>query len=435
MNAVDEFALPHVLTFSSIWNSGQRVYSWRWDEALKSNRENAVGMRRDAFLMGLLRERQLATAQLHWHLEPDDARDARQRQTADGLTHLIRGIPHLQRIFMGLLEAIWYGRSAVQVAYGWIERDGRRFLTVRDHVPVNGDKIQYRYRLGDETPAVEDGTPCILVNATRGADLARAETVSTDRGRALLLANPYWRERFLIHAHEIEDEDFFNGEMAGGIHGVGIRSRIYWLDWLRKEWLSNVCDYLERVGQGMLIFYYEAGNSQSEARAMEAAEKQGRNSVIVWPRPIGGEKPGAGVDKLDMPMSGSETLIKLQEHLESIIARFIVGQSLSSRAEATGLGSRVADLHADTKYKIVRFDAQNLGETLTSDLVRVLQKWNYPNENFPIRWLFDVEKPNAKDYLDAARTFLQMGGTLDAGEVRGLTGLSKPSAGAEILTR
>ena len=427
------FALPHVLTFSSIWSSANRVYSWRWDEALKTSRADALSMRRDAFLMSILQERRLATAQLNWHLEPEDSRDPRQKGAADLLTKIIRGFPHLQKLFYSLLDAIWYGRYAAQFAYQWQTKQGRRCLVPTAYSPTNGDKIQYRFRLTTDGPEIEDGTPCILVHSSYVNDLRNAETVLTDRGRALWLRTPYWRERFCIHTHEIDDADFFEGEMAGGVHGVGVRSRIYWMDWIRKEWLSNVSDYLEKVGQGVLIFYYEAGNPESETQAIKAANEQSRNSVIVWPRPVGQEKQGAGVEPITMPMSGSETLLKMQQHMEEIIERYIIGQTGSSRSEAEGLGTHDGAAMQDTKYRLIRFDAANLSDSLSTDWVRVLQKWNCPDVPEPIKFAFDVDKPNAKDQLEAAAKAWSMGATVKEDEVMEYAGLSKPEEGDRVL--
>lgn len=88
----------------------------------------------------------------------------------------------------------------------------------------------------------------------------------------------------------------------------------------------------------------------------------------------------------------------------------------------------------DTHSRMVRYDAMNLQETLTHDLVKVLQKYNFPG--LPqIKFVFDIDKPNAVETLQAAQAFYQMGGTLDEDELRAVLGLSRPQPGHAILAQ
>jgi len=437
-----ELALPHVLTYAQILQAFSQVYSYRWDEAIKHQRANALAMRRSAFLMALLQERKLAVASLNWHLEPEDEEDATQEEVCEELTRIIRHTPHFQKFLMSLLEAIWYGRYGVQIAWDYERIAGQERLYVCRWAPVNGDKVQYQYYLPNQNTPRDDGTPVILVHASQSVDLPQAETVITDRGRGLLLSSRYWRERFVIHKHEIDDADYFEGEMAGAVHGVGVRSRVYWFEWLKQEMLEWITTYMQRTGLGLTVFFFEAGNPRSQEQAEKAARQQGKDSVIVWPRPVGTEKQGAGVERIETTTTGSEFLFQmLTDYFERIEERYIVGQSLSAGTEGSGLGGTgVAKLHADTKYRITKFDAQNLGESLTGTeqepgLVWVLNRWNFPEADFQPRFCFDIDKPNAEEQLNAAKTIFDMGIPLDADEVRGIAGLSKPEEGVELVAR
>lgn len=421
----DGYALPHVVTFQGVIGS-IRTYLTSWDEALKHNRANAVAMRRDCYLMSLLRERQLPTARLNWHIEPDDPTDLFQRSVAERVGKIVRSIPHLQKLFMSLLEALWYGRYGSQFIWGQKDVDSVPATTVLAHEPVNGDKIQYQF----------DGTPCVLVHSRYAMDLEDAEIVRTDRGTALLLHNYYWRQRFAIHKHEITDADYLEPELAGGIHGTGIRSMVYWCWWLQKEFESWLTDFMERVGTGVQVFYYEAGNVESENQAYKAAEQQSRSSVIIWPRSPGNEKSGAGVEWIQPNLTGVETLrTMVQEYFDARIERFIVGQTLSGNAEGTGLGSGVADLHADTKYKVIAFDADNLAETLTTDLVQPIQRWNVPQARFGLRFVFSIEKTESEKKLEAAKTVYEMGVAIKEEEILEYAGLSKPSESDDVVQK
>lgn len=424
----DGFAVPHVLTFASIIGSGYAYYHQNWDEAQRHSREDALAMRRDCFLMGLMQERKLAVASLPWHLEVPNERDPIQSLIRDQMTEVIKRIRGLKRIIWSLLDALWFGRYAVQLLWRWEDYYGRRVLGVQKWLPHNGDKIGHLY----------DGTPYVLVNNARDDQFANAEFVTTTYFRGLVLKGT-WRERFLLHTHEVDDADFLDADQGERVHGVGVRDRVFFLDWIRKEWLGKICDFIDRVGLGVNIWYYTEGNADEQKLAEKAATEQSDRVNIVWPRSPTGKGSGAGFERQEVPVTGAEFLLRLQEHVEKQIERYIVGQTLSSKSEGSGLGgSGVADLHADTKQKIAAFDAGLLGETLTGSvdepgLVNTIQKWSFPEATFPVSLVFDVEKAESKPKLEAAKSVWEMGVSIKADEVRAAAGLSKPTDGDEVV--
>ena len=414
------YSSPHFLTFSQIVNSVSRTYRWTFDEALRHNRQNALAIRRDPVVMDALRSRQIPTAQLPWHIEVENDKDTRQAEAAQQLTKVIEGIPNFQRLKMHLLEALWWGRYGVQLLYEWDYSTGTKRLVVREHRPINGDKLSFKH----------SGRAGILVHASYPGTWEL-----TDQGRAHFFT-PEERESVILHKHEPEDADFFEPELAGGVHGVGIRSRIYWFWWLRSQVSAFLMDYLERVGAGgFTIYYYEAGSSSSLSEVKKAAEEQHRNNTILFPRYRDGSTGGPGVQRVEASNAGAQLLQALvQGYFDEVIRRYILGQNLTSETAGTGMGSGVADLHADTFSRLVKYDAINLAETLTTDLVVVLQKYMFPGLP-PMRLVMDVDKPNARDVLESAQAFYSMGGTIDEDELRSIIGLAKPQPGHSMLAK
>jgi hypothetical protein len=94
----DDFAVPHVWTFSALYRGAQKTYEHLFDEAMEEGRDQALAMKRDVHLAALLQERKLAVAGLKWHLEVDDDRDPKLLRLRDGLTPLLEATPHLQKI-------------------------------------------------------------------------------------------------------------------------------------------------------------------------------------------------------------------------------------------------------------------------------------------------------------------------------------------------
>lgn len=415
------WAIPHFGTFSAVQNAVQRAYRYTYDEALRHSKVNALAMRRDIVVFDALRAIQEPVAQLPWHIEVDDDSDSVQSEGVEKLTKIIESTPNLQRLLMTLMEAVWYGRHGAQVIYEWDWSGGEKTLRVRDHKPINGDKLVFRW----------SGEAAILVGTTWEGDY-----ILTDRGRAHLLT-PQEREQVIIHEHEPEDADWEEGELAGAIHGVGIRSRIYWFWWLKNQVLSWMLDFLERVGAGGLtIYYYEAGNKASLAEVKKAAEEQWRNNSILFPRFREGGQNGPGIERVEASQAGAQLLLELTtKYFDRVIRRYILGQEMSSEAvPGQGLSTGPADFQAETLGRRIKYHAVNLQETLTRDFLRVLSRYNTPKLRNP-RFVFDVDKPNVKEILESAKVLYEMGAQLDEDHLRGIVGTPKPEPGASVLAQ
>ena len=411
--------IPHVLTFGSILNQVSETYSYRWDEAIRHLPRNALAMRRDCFIRALLQERALSTANCSWQLQPENPGDHQQQFMAECLTMCLHRLPRWHRFIKYMLEALWYGRYGAQIRWVLQPVAGVARWLVDWHRPVNGDKIQYRW----------DGTPAVFINA-RATSLYPQDVIAyTDRVPALALTRPAWRQQFIIHSHEVDDADYFEGEMAGAVEGVGLRTMIYWAWWLRDELLSWAIDFMKKVGTlGLLIFPYEMSNKDSKAKAEANAQAASHNVALTMPVVL-----SANPTNNLMPMqiaantSGIEALRHMIEsYFEAHMERLIIGQTLSANSEGRGLGgSGVALLHADTKFQLVKFDAENLAATLTTDLVEPMRRLNFPHSTARIRFQFNVESPDNATKLEAVQRASSLGVRFDADEIRRLTGIRK----------
>jgi phage gp29-like protein len=375
-------------------------------------------MRRDPVLMGALRGVQIPVAQLSWHITPDDETDPAESEAAKLMTYIIERVPKLQTLKMQLLEAVWFGKYAVEVEYEWRNFRGEEKLFVRSHHPVNGDKLRYKW----------DGTPGILVYAgfpgTREA---------TDQGLCHFLT-PDERLGYLIHEFEPDDADWTEPEMAGSIHGVGVRGRLYWFWWLKQQVFAQLMNYLHRFANGLTIFYYQAGNPEAKREAEVAARQQFSNTSILYPR-WNSENPDLNsVQRLEVGTANSNLLWNLvSEYFDDIMVRYIQGQDLSSKAEATGLGSGVADLHGDTLDTRIKYLAIGLQETLQTDLVDVLYSYNAPGVH-PGRFEMEVDSPDSEKLMAYGQQLYEWGVPLDEDQAYKLSQWQKPKPGGGIIT-
>jgi len=435
------FPMQHAYTYQGIFGTYSRTYLAS-DEALRDSFENARFMRNDLGIMECLEARQRASALLNWHLEPEDSKSAKQKQLADAMTAIIERIPMFGEYRRDALEALWYGRYGIQHSYSWQTIHGKRRHCIArqgDNYgwrPINGDKLVWRYQ-SDPRQGHREGQMGIRVGTHYTAgDLidGRWKVEPTERGLAYFL-EPWERQYVLVHRHMIEDGEYEDPRSAGRIHGVGIRSRIYW-EWFQKqETLGFLMEYLERASGGVTIWEYPEGNQEALDKIKEAAAERRMGGNIFFPKPIGDDAHAYSVQVVEPGMAGIDTLNSLlQEYFGHRIKRYILGQVLTSEAQATGLGSGVAEAHKDTFLQIVKYDATNLEETITEELVKVLQDQNFPEANgVRLRFVLETEEDDVEAKLNALRSAWEMGLKIKETDVYEAIDASVPSEDDAVL--
>ena len=446
-----QMMLPHVATFQGIVSNVSRVYKL-YDEATKHSPENARFMLNDIAITECLEQRQRSCALLNWHIEVDDSTDPREKQLANNLTKLLNQIPRFMQFRESLLDALWLGKNANQWQYGWKPVHGAD--RVRGHMgnicitkwlPVHGDKIVFRFDTGNHEYdpnqiGIRVGAGYMLGDTISGRmdSTGNARKVEpTDYGLAYFL-EPFERRQIAVHKHLIKDGEYEDVESSGKIHGLGIRSRIYWAWYQKQECLSYLLEFLERSASGLEIWYYPWGNPEAEAKTRQAAQDRIGNSrnIILMPRPVdeGGVSP-YGVDKLEPGMAGAQALQSIiQEYFGQQLKRYILGQTLTSEAAGTGLGSNLATIHLDTYLQIVRYDSTNLEETMTTDVVEQLKIANYPEDrDIPTRFRIDTESADVEGKLSAMQQAYQMGLKIKSQDLMDCIGVSKPEEDDDVL--
>lgn len=409
--------ISHVNIFRGISMAGTKIYR-NLDEALRQSRTNSVAMLNDLVVRQPLMDRQLAVAGLEDHCEPQDADNPVQVAAAEHLTKLVKSTPRWLEFKRSLLNAIWFGKQINISNYQWKYSNGKKELIIKNWFPIIGDKIVIRNN--DQ----EFGYLCHMPTGLR-------EVVYTDIGRAELF-NQMDMEAVCLHKHLIEDQDMYNAELAIGVHGTGIRSVIFWCWFLKQELLGYVFDCLQRYGAGGIqIWTFESGNPKSEAAVRTAAEAQTGNNVILFPKPIGTEKQGPGIEIISPDGAGLEYFYKfIDDYFNAQIRKFIVGDTGTSTTERISEGN--AGIIKSAFQRIVKYDAINLEETLTKQLLNVFAKYNYPELDCEFRWKINVESVNVDEYLTACQRVYEMNIGISENDIREKVGLSKPEVGDEV---
>lgn len=436
------FMLPHVGSFVGLVSSQSKVYRPS-DEALKQSQENARFMRNDTGVMECVEMRQRACALLDWHLEPEDPKDKDQIALAAEMTKILERIPRFMQYRENLLNATWYGRYGVQNRWRWKNIGGKMRLSIDSWLPVHGDKIVWRYDDGRRTHMPDQIG--IRVGAGfqfggwRKEQLDKLSKVEpTDYGMAYFLDS--WERPLLsVHKHFIEDGEWEEPRNAGRIHGHGIRSRIYWVWFQKQEALAMLMEFLERSAAGFDIWFYPQGNPQAKNEVKKAAldrSELGHNTVLV-PRIVGDEMAGSEYQRIEPSMAGAAEMKSIiSDYFGHQIKRYILGQTLTTEADATGLGSGLADVHLETFMAIIRYDATLLEETITEEVVEPIKRFNFPEaSNIRLTFRIDTEQPDSQAKMEAFQMAFGMGLPLRAQELRDLIGAAAPDADDEVLSQ
>jgi len=442
-------AVPHLLTFQSIVGSFSRAYV-NPDEAMRDSIENAHLMEKDVGLLESVECRQRLTALLDWEIKPEDEKCQYQVSLAQELQRIISRIRNFTKYRMWLMKAIWSGRSGIQHKYGYTRVNGAmRMMPTplhRDHngwMPINGDKLVFRYEDGwmDSDEGAYPHQMGIRVGTNPGKGKLRIhrdyklEPVSD--GLALFL-KPYERDTFCVHKHFIEDADFHHSYFAGSVHGIGIRSKIYWEWFLKQEAFAFLMQYLERSAGGIEVWTYPMGDPKALAATQAAAKEKmanGRN-IVFFPKPMGDDSESYKFEVIEPGAMGLDIMQNIIEnYFGGRLKRYILGQELSTEAKATGMGSGVAEAHMDTLSQIVQFDASNLEETLTHELVRYIQQLNFPETmGWHMRMSLKTKDDKTQERLEALNAAYQMGASIAESEVFKTLGLSAPTSGEKVLS-
>ena len=426
-----QMPVPHIFTMSGRFSLVSKAYL-NADEALLHDAQNAERMRVDCGIMESLEARQRAVALLNWHIEPEDSKSFQQKELAEQLTSILQRTPRFVELRRNLLEATWYGRYGIALQYSSQLIGGQRRIAARRWEPRHGDKLVFRYDDGyfntdPEEVGIRVASATSLPERLLGC---RRKIQPTEQGWVYWLS-PSERKTLIVHKHLIEDAPYDDPRSAGRIHGVGIRSRIYWTWYAMVECLQRALEFLDRSALGVEIWTYPANNSQAKARTEEAALNHvgGGRSVVLVPVFPDENADLYGVRHIEPGLAGIDALLNvIKEYFGHKIKRYIIGQTLTSEADATGLGSGVADAHLATLADICQYDARNLEETLTTDFLRPLQLWNFPKSaGHYLRFVIDTDEPNVKEKLESVSQAWQMGLKIKASDVADMIGISIPT--------
>lgn len=425
-----EYTIQPQFLFSALSNSHAQAYLTRFDTALRASRENSWRMRLDPIIETCLDVRVTPTALLPVSVKPQDDTDPQQVAAAKRQQALLRMMPRRAEFRKGLLkEALFVGRSAAQITWGWTydAKVRRTQCYPSGYSLINGDKVQFKWN-GEAGIAIGAGTPLASHERTVMLDSFPVYFPTEDE-----------RVNFVVHRSFSEDADYYRPWFAGSIHGIGLRAKLYWTWALKSQLWQMGVDFLRWFSRGLTVYFYEHGNDAHRLAIEDAVARQDGSSAVMYP--VFGELAGTnGKPYMQKPFEHIDVSTASPAFLQNLITQYlddlfrfaILHQSLTTSTGATGMGSGVAGAHQTTFDNLIKMDATCLDDTETQELLAVMYATNEPGVPCG-RVVSQSDSPNVEQLMSAAQTIVGLGGTVPASPLLEAAGIPEPKDGETLL--
>jgi phage gp29-like protein len=304
---------------------------------------------KDAHLFCELSKRRLAVQAVAWHIEPPADATPAEEQAADLCRQILDVEIDMQDLLYDLTDAILHSYAGCE--YHWQLIDGVNVPTQPEMRPADWFQADYQnYQFSR-----------LLLRDQTGA------------GTALRPLN------WILHIQR---------SRSGYLTRAGLVRVLGWPFLMRALSTRDLAEFLEIYGLPLRLGKYPVGSSDKEkATLLRAVVGIGHAAAGIIPEGMSIEfqeaaKAGAGGDPF----------MRMMEWAERSISKAILGGTLTTTAQSTGLGSNVADTHNEVRKEIAASDRRQLKRTIEQQLLRPITALNTTAERAPL-FVWDDEEP------------------------------------------
>lgn len=270
-----------------------------------------------------LSKRRRALLTLEWDIHPPRNADAAEKKQAAAVKEMLQDVPNLEDVILDMADGVMKGYACLEIEWQML---GKEWLPKKiEHRPQ-------RWFVADR--------------ATRSELRLRAPGALD--GEAL---QPFG---WVVHHHKAK---------PGYLSRAGLLRQLVWPFIFAAYGVRDFAEMLEIYGIPMRLGKYQPGASDDEkATLLAAVTNIGHVAAGIIPE-------GMAIEFQKAAEGGQAPFVAMLDWAERTESKVILGQTTSSEAKATGLGSGVADAHADVRHDLLVSDARQVGATLSRDLV------------------------------------------------------------------
>lgn len=193
---------------------------------------------------------------------------------------------------------------------------------------------------------------------------------------------------------------------SGYITRAGLHRVLAWPFLFKNYSVRDLAEFLEIYGLPMRLGEYPSGASDDEkATLLRAVVNIGHAAAGIIPQ-------GMAIDFKEAAQGSKDPYEAMIDWCERTQSKAILGGTLTSTAESTGLGSNTADVHNEVRHDLMKSDAAQIASTLTRDLVYPILMLNGKIDSLRRcpRFEFDTyEAEDLKLYADAMPKLVSIG--------------------------
>lgn len=343
---------------------------------------------RDAMIAAAMQQRALAIARLPRKIEPPKDASTSEKRAAEAIAGWLDGMSDaIEDAIVALMDAVGHGFSAIEIV--WDRGDGL-------WLPQLHARPHDWFAISEDRRSIE---------------------LATDAGSEPL--RPY---TWILHQPRMP--------RAGYVARGGIYRAIVWPFVYKAYAIGDFAEFLETFGLPFVIGKYgREATEEDKSRLLQAVASLAHDARAIMPLEM-------QLEILRVASSGSDSPhLAMVRWADEAIARAILGQTLSTQAKSTGLGSGVADMHERVREDIRDADARQAAATLTRDLIAPFAALNFgiPPGRCP-RLVFDTSEPDdIAAYAQAIPALAAAGVRIPERWVRQRLGIPDPADDEPVL--
>jgi phage gp29-like protein len=194
----------------------------------------------------------------------------------------------------------------------------------------------------------------------------------------MIEGEPLPPRKFIVHTYGGDD---------GSPYGLGVGNSLFWPVFFKRQDITFWLTFVDKFGSPTAVGKYPNGALKPEQdKLLRALGALSQDVGVIVPE-------GMVIELLEATRSGSiDSYEKLARYMDEQMSLAVLGETMSTTAQAAGMGSGQANVHNDVRIELAEDDSDELNETLNETLVRWIVELNMPNAGMP-RLVRDFKEP------------------------------------------